>query len=183
MVPRFRFAAGMKARWWLALVLIAAARAASPEIELTGVIGGGRDVQVALKTKDGSPRWVAVGKQFAGYAVESYEAKEETVVLAKDGQRFRIPLRKAKVTHGAMEPSPEIKRAMLNNLRQLAAASDQFYLEKGKTTVTYDQLVGPDKYIKRIESLAGENYRAIEFAQGKPLRITTVDGYSLSYDP
>ena len=173
----------MKARWWLAVVFATAMQAAAPDIELTGVIGSGREVQVALKTKDSAPRWVAVGKQFGGYMVDSYDAKDESVTLTKDGQRYRIALRKSKVAHGAAEPPPEIKRAMLNNLRQLSAAADQFYLENGKKTAAFDELVGPLKYVKKIEPLAGENYRAIEFAQGKPLTITTADGYSMSYNP
>ncbi|HUR60502.1 MAG TPA: hypothetical protein VM029_22455 [Opitutaceae bacterium] len=173
----------MNARWWLAVILVTALQAAEPEIELTGVIGSGREFQVALKTKDGAPRWVAVGKQFGGYTVESYDAKDDSVTLTQEGKRYRIGLRKSKVAHGTQEPPPQIQRALLNNLRQLAAASDQYYLEYGVKVVAYDQLVGPDKYVKRMEPIAGENYRAIEFAQGKPLTITTADGYSMSYNP
>jgi type IV pilus assembly protein PilA len=40
------------------------------------------------------------------------------------------------------------EKALLNNLRQLAAAADQYYLETGTSRATYDQLVGPDGYIR-----------------------------------
>ena len=65
---------------------------------------------------------------------------------------------------------------MLNNLRQLAAAADQHYLETGTNTATYDQLVGPTRYVKVINPVAGENYRALRFQQGQPLRVLWRDG-------
>jgi hypothetical protein len=179
--PRLRLAVAMKARWWMALVFAAAAIAAEPDIELTGVLGSGKDTRVALKTKDNPARWLSIGQQFVGYTVSSYDPKEEMVVLTRDGQQLRLSLRKARIAHGAPEPAPEVKRAMMNNLRQLAAAADQFYLENGKTTVTYEQLVGPTKYVKQINPIAGEDYRAITFQQGKALTVTTAGGYVLSY--
>lgn len=63
------------------------------------------------------------------------------------------------------------EKAVLNNLRQLSAAADQFYLENNKTTATYDDLVGPDKYIQRINPVAGEDYRTIIFKAETKLRV------------
>lgn len=63
------------------------------------------------------------------------------------------------------------EKAVTNNLRQLAAAADQYYLEHGVANTSFDQLVGPDRYIKRINPVAGENYRGITFRQGAPLRV------------
>jgi type IV pilus assembly protein PilA len=63
------------------------------------------------------------------------------------------------------------EKAVLNNLRQLAAAADQFYLENNKTAATYDDLVGPDKYIRRINPVAGEDYRTITFKVNTKLRV------------
>lgn len=171
----------------MALIFAAVtAVAAEPEIELMGVTGNSREYQVALKTKTGEPQWVAVGKQFAGYTVASYEAKEETAVLAKDGQQFRIKLRQSRIASGgapAAELPPQVQRSILNNLRQLSAAADQYFLENGKSTATYDDLVGTTKYVKVMQIQAGENYRAIEFAQGKTMRVTTSSGHSVSYAP
>ncbi|WP_199226824.1 hypothetical protein [Opitutus sp. ER46] len=62
-------------------------------------------------------------------------------------------------------------KAVLNNLRQLSSAADQYYLETGKTTATYDDLVGPDKYVRQLHSVAGEDYRQLRFESGKRLRI------------
>jgi type IV pilus assembly protein PilA len=74
-------------------------------------------------------------------------------------------------------------KAITNNLRQLGAAADQYYLENGVDSVTYGKLVGPDKYIKQIKPVAGENYRALKFNQGEPLRIRTADGRVIEYNP
>lgn len=72
-------------------------------------------------------------------------------------------------------------KAVLNNLRQLDAAADQYYLENGVRTATYDQLVGPSKTIKAIHPVAGENYRALRFQQGQPLRVRLQDGRTIQY--
>jgi type IV pilus assembly protein PilA len=50
------------------------------------------------------------------------------------------------------------EKAITNNLRQLASAAQQYFLEEGVTTVTYAQLVGDDLYINQIETVAGETY-------------------------
>ena len=67
-------------------------------------------------------------------------------------------------------------KAVMNNLRQLSAAADQYYLEHGTDSVDYDQLVGPDKYIRHLEPVAGEDYRALSFHQGSPLAVRLADG-------
>ncbi len=50
------------------------------------------------------------------------------------------------------------EKAIVNNLRQLSSAAQQYFLEYGVTTVTYGELVGSDKYIKTIAEVAGEDY-------------------------
>lgn len=66
--------------------------------------------------------------------------------------------------------------AIKNNLRQLSAAADQYYLETGRTNATYDDLVGQDRAIRAIQPAAGENYRSIIFKQGAPVRVRLPDG-------
>lgn len=73
------------------------------------------------------------------------------------------------------------QKAVMNNLRQLSAAADQYYLENNVTTVTLDDLVGPDKYVRHLRPVAGENYRELEFKQGVPLRIHLPSGEVVQY--
>jgi type IV pilus assembly protein PilA len=51
-------------------------------------------------------------------------------------------------------------KAISNNLRQLASAADQYFLENGVTTVTRAALVGADKYVETLVPVAGETYPA-----------------------
>ena len=175
----------MKTRWCLPLLLFAAVRLwAGPEMEFVGVLAAGGETKVFLTDKTtGQSRWVKVGLEFGGFVVSAYEAATEVVVLTQGAQQFRVPLKTAKTHAGAVEPSPEIKKAILNNLRMLSAASDQYYLENGVTRTTYDALVGPTKYIKQINVADGEDYRSVELAQGKKLIVTTAGGYTTTYAP
>lgn len=153
-------------------------------LEFSGVLGGGKDLRVALTNKaSGTTQWVAVGSRFLGYTVSSYDANADVLVLTKGGRTFRLPLKQGKTMKAEGKPSPEVERAILNNLRQLAAAADQYYLENGKATTSYDELVGETKYVKSLTPIKGENYRAIQFAQGKKITVTTTGGHSVSYDP
>lgn len=75
------------------------------------------------------------------------------------------------------------EKAILNNLRQLSAAFDQHCLEHGVTTATFDDIVGPDKYVRRINTVDGEDYRQLEFSQGTlTWEITSDSGITVSYD-
>ncbi len=51
-------------------------------------------------------------------------------------------------------------KAVLNNLRQLSSAADQYFLEKGVSQVTSATLVGTNssQYIKSIQTVAQETY-------------------------
>lgn len=53
-------------------------------------------------------------------------------------------------------------KAVLNNLRQLGSAADQYFLEHGSSQVTSAVLVGTNssQYIKQIQTVAGETYDA-----------------------
>jgi len=83
------------------------------------------------------------------------------------------------------EERAEIQKAVLNNLRQLSAAADQYYLESGRNTVKIGQLVGDDSnhYIKELKPVDGEDYSKLEFKQGIPggWVITTARGVEVRY--
>jgi len=75
------------------------------------------------------------------------------------------------------------EKAVLNNLRQLAAAGDQFCLEHGVPAATYSDLVGPDHYIKVLNPVAGEDYRTLRYRPGQILRVRMPDGRRVEYKP
>lgn len=168
----------------LILMMMTVARAAEPVIELAAVVGTNTSLRLSLTdTAAGQTRWVAIGQQFAGYRVAGYDAPSETAVLTRDGRELRVKLKASKVQMAAATLPPEQERAILNQLRQLAAAADQYYLENGVGRTSYEALVGADKYVKQINPVAGENYRVIIFEQGKPMTVTTTGGISLTYRP
>ena len=49
-------------------------------------------------------------------------------------------------------------KTITNNLRQLASAADQYFLENGVTTVASADLVGAGEYIKAVNQVADEVY-------------------------
>jgi len=168
----------------LTLGFVTAAFAAEIGFEFSGVLGGGKNLRFALTNKaSGATQWVPVGGSVAGYTISEYDAKADVLVLTKDGQQLRLALKQRKAANAGPKISPEVERAILNNLRQLAAAADQFYLENGKTSTSYDELVGPTKYVKAINPVDGENYRALQFTQGHIFIVTTSGGHSVSYNP
>ncbi len=74
-------------------------------------------------------------------------------------------------------------KAVINNARQLSAASDQYFLENGVTTVAYTSLVGSDKYVKNIQSAANETYPTA-YTQGITISVTGVAGTrTVTYAP
>jgi type IV pilus assembly protein PilA len=75
------------------------------------------------------------------------------------------------------------EKAVLNNLRMLSAAADQYYLENGKAEATLDDLVGPDKFIKVLQPVAGEDYSTLVFKQGEALSVQLSDGRTITYNP
>lgn len=74
-------------------------------------------------------------------------------------------------------------KAVLNNARQLSAAADQYFLENGVSTVASTDLVGSDKYVKAINTVAGESYPA-NYTQGVTITIGGVAGQrTVTYAP
>jgi type IV secretory pathway VirB10-like protein len=75
--------------------------------------------------------------------------------------------------------------AITNNLRQFAAGSQQYMLDKGVTQASYQDVVGTetDKYIRSIAPVAGENYESMTVYQTTTqISITTPDGRVVQYN-
>ncbi len=74
-------------------------------------------------------------------------------------------------------------KAVLNNARQLSAGADQYFLENGVSSVASTNLVGADKYVKAVNTVAGETYPA-GFTQGQAITISGVAGArTITYAP
>lgn len=74
-------------------------------------------------------------------------------------------------------------KAVLNNVRQLAGASDQFYLENGVTTVSQTSLVGPTAYVKALNTVANEVYPD-HYTQGTTITVSSIAGArTVTYSP
>jgi type IV pilus assembly protein PilA len=53
------------------------------------------------------------------------------------------------------------EKIIFNNLRQLSSAAQQYFMENGVSTAAYTDLVGANKYLKVVQSIAHENYPAV----------------------
>lgn len=73
-------------------------------------------------------------------------------------------------------------KAVINNLRQLAAAAQQYMLDKGVTRVVNTDVVGTstDKYISQISLVGGETY-TIVIDSGTTQIATEVAGRVVTY--
>jgi hypothetical protein len=76
-----------------------------------------------------------------------------------------------------------VDRAILNNARQLAAASDQYFLENGVSTVALKDIIGPTNYIKALNIVSSEAYPSA-FTQGVTITISGIAGArTITYAP
>ncbi|MFA6960594.1 MAG: hypothetical protein WC205_07590 [Opitutaceae bacterium] len=183
----------------LALVLIGLAfapllRSQTEDIEIMGdSVSGGKTEVLLMQKSTGNGRWVQVGQTFANNTVTAYDKTSGRLTLTKDNKTHILTLKKSTIQAAEATPpsapitpvTPEQKKTMINNLRQLSAAADQYFLENGVDKVDAAKLVGkePDKYIKELKPVAGESYSGFVIEQGKPIRIKTAGGVELNYMP
>ena len=74
-------------------------------------------------------------------------------------------------------------KAVMCPIRQLAAATDQYYLEYGVSTVEYGQLVGATNYVKAVTTVASETYPT-RYIRGMTITVTGVAGLrTITYAP
>lgn len=67
-------------------------------------------------------------------------------------------------------------KAIFNNMRQLAYASELHFLENGTSSADMDELIGPSRHIKgAIIPVAGEVYPVL-FLQGDSIVVTNIAG-------
>jgi RNA polymerase sigma factor (sigma-70 family) len=80
-------------------------------------------------------------------------------------------------------PVYEVQQSILNNLRQIADALDQYRLERGKVPGGVHELVGSTAYIKTVRAVSGEDYSGLVMTPGGVWSVTTSDGMTVTYDP
>jgi len=83
----------------------------------------------------------------------------------------------------AMTPAQQQQRTMLNYLRQISAARDQFVYEYGRAPASVLELIGVDKFIREVNSVDGEDYSNLPMSGDRPLTVTTASGVSITYEP
>src|SRR5664280_1223418 len=66
-------------------------------------------------------------------------------------------------------------KTVLNNMRQLGAAADQYFLEFGTSSANLTALVGSSNYIKALNTVANESY-PVSFVQGQTITVSGVGG-------
>src|SRR5664280_1683304 len=72
-------------------------------------------------------------------------------------------------------------KTVMNNMRQLGAAADQYFLEFGTSSAGITALVGSSNYIKALNTVAREVY-PLTFSQGITITVTGIGGArSLTY--
>lgn len=94
-----------------------------------------------------------------------------------------VPMSITAVTAYKKVRDSSLERAIKNNLRQLSAAADQYFLEKGESLVAAKDLVGPEhtKYIKALTSIDGERYDDLVIVQGEPISVARRSGERVTY--
>ncbi len=70
-----------------------------------------------------------------------------------------------------------VNRVVTNNLRQLSQASEQYFLDRGVSSVASMELVGTNRtqYIKTVSAVSGETYPPVIF-QDQPITAAGVAG-------
>jgi type IV pilus assembly protein PilA len=66
-------------------------------------------------------------------------------------------------------------KTVLNNMRMLGAAADQFFLEYGMNTAAITSLVGSSAYVKNINTVANESY-PLFYTQREAIVVTGIAG-------
>lgn len=144
----------------------------SAQLAMDLLIGGFFEPEMTVSYFDGD-HWVS--DQYAGYSTKQVIMTVPAVVGIGLGSAMAIP-----AFQKVRETSQQ--KAVENNLRQIAAASDQYFLENGVNEVRIDQLVGENGYIRELNPVAGERYEGMVIRQGEPISVILGDGTVVSTD-
>ena len=66
-------------------------------------------------------------------------------------------------------------KTVTNNMRQLGAAAEQFFLDNGTYQAPIASLIGSSAYVKVLNTVANEAY-PLNFSQGMPIIVSGIAG-------
>lgn len=145
---------------------------------------------VAYADLVGPGKLVAEIKPVAGedYTQLVFTNGQRVEVSLADGRTVHYPLGKASIVEkvssasntGTQAEDPRTV-AIEQNLQALSGAADKFYSDHTADTTTYEELVGPGRYLASVTPVAGEDYRPLLFKKGHPLRLYLKDGKVITY--
>jgi len=116
-----------------------------------------------------------VSDQYASYSTKQMIMAIPAIAGGGMGAAMAIP-----AFQKVRETSQE--KAVTNNLRQIASAADQFFLENGVTEVHIDKLVGEGGYLRVLNPVAGESYEGMVIRQGEDISVMLGDGTLISVE-
>jgi type IV pilus assembly protein PilA len=75
-------------------------------------------------------------------------------------------------------------KTIINNLRQIASGAQQHFLETGQTQAAEADVIGTDKYVRVIATVAGESYTGLfpVSAAATRLTVTKANTVAVHYD-
>lgn len=146
--------------------------------------------RAALDPLPPAPELPEHSRTIASLRNEVTQLKAARDALAASNAQIESDLRAARAAARptATAPAPtdvesaSRQRAIMNNLRQIGAAIDQFQLEHKRPPASLEELVGETKYIRRLLSVEGEDYRTLTLLPGQSLTVVTASGVPVTYD-
>lgn len=146
-------------------------------------LSGGIEISVVPSLADS--RVIAMLRAENGRLASEVERlrTEDTTVAAARPLPTAIPGVVLRPSHATPELTRAAQqRALLNNLRTISGAIDQFFLEQGRSPMSLDELLGPaPKIIRSLTPVDGEDYTRLALLQGQPLTITTARGVTVTF--
>ena len=135
--------------------------------------------QIASVIKDEGEGWVKISLIESQKELWINLAQVQTVVrIDENAEVLRSNMQKM----SAKVRDSRIQSAILNNLRQIAAAVDQYRIENSREPRSLGEIVGVGKYIPVLHPVAGEDYQVLKLAGNGPFSVRTKDGLAVSYE-
>jgi hypothetical protein len=140
---------------------------------LAGISGQPGATHIASVLKDEGEGWLKISLVETKQELWINLAQVQTVVrINENADVLRASMQKST----ALVRDSKLRSAILNNLRMIDAAVDQYRLESGKEPRSLDDIVGATKYVKSLNPIAGESYQALKLSGDGPLSVKTKDG-------